>query len=804
MIPASSGAKVSESLSSPSDCTANEKSRVEEVLRVEKEIDLENKIVLPGLWDSHCHAYSLAHQQKVANLRNCGGIETFQQRLQEKYDADPVAVRKRFLEGSGWDEADLGNQLPNRYELDKITTEYPIICWRRCWHIVVCNSKALEIAGISADTYLDRKDIDRFGGKNEEPTGILRENATELLSDILSKEDAFEEKVKLLSNVLHELPKAGITGIQSNDTTLLGQVSDAWQVYNAIENRFDKGGPPAPRPGVDSRRVREVEDENLSSQIASKNHGRVEAAARSTSSSLPIRVHWVSFWDTLHPTGKIKAGAEGAECSLTTTSSLSRQAKDHEVAHQSGGRLPVRPSQELPYKSPLFLWNKRTKIVLDGSLGAGTAALLAPYADDEKKKNRGLLSVTEQELEDALERCAANDMTLEAHSIGDRAFDLILTLLEKKSKAVPSKWLDRLVITHCQIVNQDLIARMKRLINFNRIITCGATTSSTSTLSCQTRSGSSVEAGCSSGETSLAGSTLESRETTTASSVFSAIADKSFSATGAPITESTAAAGNDVKIQAQPADAACSVDISEQSHLSASTSNRCTRNRTIFASIQPQFTNSDLPIIEKKLGAERTKTAYVWKQLKDKARMTIIGGSDAPVERMSSLCGMRDLMQNCLHEQESFSLTDTVAAYTRDPAFAAFRENDLGRLAVGFLADFVVLDVLDVADEERVRAQEKNLRHPRRLPDSPSELEAVFAQKLSRVPGSVRVYATYVGGMLRYERKNEDFDSGASCQEVGAEEDAKKAVDNNVLQFCLDSNAPGRGGLPIWRCPCCM
>ena len=46
---------------------------------------------------------------------------------------------------------------------------------------------------------------------------------------------------------------------------------------------------------------------------------------------------------------------------------------------------------------------------------------------------------------------------------------------------------------------------------------------------------------------------------------------------------------------------------------------------------QPQFVKSDLPVVERKIGAERTETSYAWRSLRDEGRAVLVGGSDAPV-----------------------------------------------------------------------------------------------------------------------------------------------------------------------------
>ena len=53
-----------------------------------------------------------------------------------------------------------------------------------------------------------------------------------------------------------------------------------------------------------------------------------------------------------------------------------------------------------------MLFCDRVKIFTDGGLGASTAALLEPYSDDPAGKNRGILTITPEQLDIALDNAA--------------------------------------------------------------------------------------------------------------------------------------------------------------------------------------------------------------------------------------------------------------------------------------------------------------------------------------------------------------------------------------------------------------
>jgi predicted amidohydrolase YtcJ len=90
-----------------------------------------------------------------------------------------------------------------------------------------------------------------------------------------------------------------------------------------------------------------------------------------------------------------------------------------------------------------------------------------------------------------------------------------------------------------------------------------------------------------------------------------------------------------------------------------------------------------------------------------RAGIPVAGSSDAPVITASPLTGIRDAVLRrtaagqVLGPGERLTAHDALAMYTRAAAFAMHREDDIGSLEPGKLADFVVLDAspLDVAPE---------------------------------------------------------------------------------------------------------
>jgi len=97
------------------------------------------------------------------------------------------------------------------------------------------------------------------------------------------------------------------------------------------------------------------------------------------------------------------------------------------------------------------------KIFADGSLGGSTAALLAPYANDEQ--NKGMLIHTDDQMEALIQLARKYNEAVAIHIIGDGAMEQVLQYLEKYPVADGKR--DRLI--HCCVVSEEQLARMKKL-----------------------------------------------------------------------------------------------------------------------------------------------------------------------------------------------------------------------------------------------------------------------------------------------------------------------------------------------------
>lgn len=121
----------------------------------------------------------------------------------------------------------------------------------------------------------------------------------------------------------------------------------------------------------------------------------------------------------------------------------------------------------------------------------------------------------------------------------------------------------------------------------------------------------------------------------------------------------------------------------------------------IIASMQPSHAIGDLHFAPARLGDARLDGAYAWKSLSDMG-VIVVGGSDAPVERGSPLIefyaavARRDLegfQGPDWRPGEAVDRATALKMFTLWPAYASFRENELGTIEVGKRADFTAFSV---------------------------------------------------------------------------------------------------------------
>ncbi|WP_295881037.1 amidohydrolase [uncultured Thiohalocapsa sp.] len=147
-------------------------------------IDLNGRALLPGFVDAHGHVMMGGLQALSANLLappdgEVTDIASLQQVLRDWVAANQAAVdRAKLIIGFGYDNAQLAElRHPTRDDLDAVSSDYPMLIIHQSGHLAVLNSKALEVAGISAASKDPEGGVIRRRAGSDEPNGVLEELA---------------------------------------------------------------------------------------------------------------------------------------------------------------------------------------------------------------------------------------------------------------------------------------------------------------------------------------------------------------------------------------------------------------------------------------------------------------------------------------------------------------------------------------------------------------------------------------------------------------------------------------------------
>ena len=156
-------------------------------------VDAQKQFIFPGFIDAHCHflGYGLTLQQ--VDLRNCTSFDEVIERclLFDKKN-NPT-----WLTGRGWDNTIWkDNQFPTKEKLDEAFPTKPVIIRRIDGHAAIANQVALDLAKISIDTKVE-------GGivvlKNNKLTGMLVDNAVDIVLNVIPKPTLIQKKEALLA-----------------------------------------------------------------------------------------------------------------------------------------------------------------------------------------------------------------------------------------------------------------------------------------------------------------------------------------------------------------------------------------------------------------------------------------------------------------------------------------------------------------------------------------------------------------------------------------------------------------------------
>lgn len=342
--------------------------------------DMEGRFVCAGFNDSHMHLLSYGYSLTTAQLsQHTRSLEDMIAYFRGFARENPPKAGG-WIVGRGWNQDYFCDcdRMPDRWDLDRVSTDYPVLATRCCGHALAVNSKALKILGITAET--EPPAGGSIGVKNGEPDGLLFDNAMDMVYSAVPAPDK-EDLKQMMRAACRALNAFGITSSQTDD----------FSAFN----------------GLDWKTVDEA-------------YRELEADGE-----LTVRV-----------------------CQQANFSDPETLNKFIEAGNITG-------------RGSLFYKIGPLKLLGDGALGARTAYLSRPYADEPS--TRGLAVFSQETLDTMICIAHKNGMQCAVHAIGDACLDRVLRAYEKALAECPREGC-RHGIVHCQITRPD---QLKKIVDMN-------------------------------------------------------------------------------------------------------------------------------------------------------------------------------------------------------------------------------------------------------------------------------------------------------------------------------------------------
>ncbi len=177
--------------------------------------DLNGLTLIPGFVQSHAHFNLIVLKKMTVNLvpppdGGVANLTTLKNALSTAAQKIPAGYP---IMGIGYDDTVMEEKRhPTRDDLDAVSTEHPIIIMHISFHIAVMNSKALEMAGIDAETPdPEGGHIQREPNSNR-PNGVLEEAAINVIGKMLPQPSP-QQVFKTYDVVVQDLLALGYTTI---------------------------------------------------------------------------------------------------------------------------------------------------------------------------------------------------------------------------------------------------------------------------------------------------------------------------------------------------------------------------------------------------------------------------------------------------------------------------------------------------------------------------------------------------------------------------------------------------------------
>jgi predicted amidohydrolase YtcJ len=173
-------------------------------------VDAKGGLVAPGFIDTHVHFVTGGFGLASVQLRDARTPEEFVARVRAFARTVPAGT---WITHGDWDHERWGGELPTREWIDSVSPNHPVWVNRLDGHMALANSAALRAAGVTAATpEVEGGSIVR--DEAGEPTGILKDNAMELVARVVP-DPAPEMTDRALDAATAYVAAQGVTSVHS-------------------------------------------------------------------------------------------------------------------------------------------------------------------------------------------------------------------------------------------------------------------------------------------------------------------------------------------------------------------------------------------------------------------------------------------------------------------------------------------------------------------------------------------------------------------------------------------------------------
>lgn len=173
-------------------------------------IDAKGAMVTPGFSDTHTHFIDGGFRLASVQLRDARTPAEFVARIRTFATTQPKGT---WIVGGDWDHQNWGGELPTRAWIDSITPDHPVFVTRLDGHMSLANGLALSAARVTRAT------ADVLGGEivrdaSGEPTGLLKDNAADLVFSVIPEPSAAQND-GALDAAMRYVASNGVTAVHN-------------------------------------------------------------------------------------------------------------------------------------------------------------------------------------------------------------------------------------------------------------------------------------------------------------------------------------------------------------------------------------------------------------------------------------------------------------------------------------------------------------------------------------------------------------------------------------------------------------